>query len=47
MYPGTFDLIEISIHKPCTDNCGGSRIEFIIIEMPDDLALPIFEHIYI
>ena len=36
-------LIEISIHKPCTDNCGGLRIELVTIEKHIDLALPFFE----
>ena len=26
------NLIETSIHKPCTDNCGGLRIEPVTIE---------------
>ena len=38
-------LIEISmIHNlPCTDSCGGLRIEPVTIEKHVDLALPIFE----
>ena len=38
--------IEISIQKPCTDNCSGLRIEPITTEKHIDLALPIFECIF-
>ncbi len=31
-------LIEIAIHKPCTDNCSGLRIEPVTIEKHIDLA---------
>ncbi len=35
----------VSIHKPCTDSCGGLRIEPVTIEKHIDLAFPIFERI--
>ena len=41
-------FIKISIHKPCTDKCGGLKIErSVTIEKHVDLALPIFEHIFL
>ena len=39
------ELIEISIHKPCTDSCGGLKIEPVTIEKHVDSAFPIFERI--
>ncbi len=41
MYVHVFDLIEISIRKPCTDNCGG-LIEPVTFENHVNLAVPIF-----
>ncbi len=43
VYPHVYSLIEISIHKPFTDNCGGLRLEPVTIEKHVNLALPIFE----
>ena len=39
------NLIKISIHKPCTDNCGGLKIEPVTIENIN-LVLPIFLNIF-